>query len=227
MKKILSVLLISLLLGQNLVLAANNDISSAIDCSKNTDDSICKSINIKKEQIKLVSYLRKYSDGYSYTITNKNEYPIEVIELKNFRTTYDAISNYKRIREYKRFPGNLDRFFLAVICPLSLTSVDVDAPDYEDLNVLGILTIYNAYVDPAIKTALTPYFLIKDPRDDEKAFIEAGKFKKNIDAMIINPNEKEQFEVLLEKKINAFTGNQIACVVIRDTKTEKIYKIEK
>lgn len=230
MKKILAILLISLLLGQNLVLAENINSSGIIDCSKNTDDSFCKAVKITRQEIPLKSTLKQEYSAYFLTIENNVSNPIEIIKIYN--ESPDALKKIKDKRKDERFPRVLaEPLGFAICMPIIFTigwAIDKShgASNMDIVRELFSKETFMEYSDlfcvkPAKGTILVPYYLIKDSVDDRKAAKEIAQFKTESKNITINPQEKMQFAILDSK----YKFRQQVSMLINDTATEKIYSV--
>lgn len=237
MKKILAILLISLLLGENLVLAENINSSGVIDCSKNTDDSCCKAVKITRQEIPLKSTLKQEYSAYFLTIENNVSNPIEIIKIYN--ESPDALKKIKDKRKGDRFPRVLALPLACVVLipiaipiglalSMSIDQYSMSMPQAFFHSIFGFLSkeaIAENFgifcVQPAKGTILIPYYLIKDSVDDRKAAKEIAQFKTESKNITINPQEKMQFAILDSK----YKFRQQVSMLINDTATEKIYSV--
>lgn len=222
MKKILSIVIIAIFLMQHFAIADVISNSNTINCSKNTEDAFCKSINVEKEQIKLNSYLKKNYSGFSYTITNEQEHPVKISKVGNFYPSSKAVSRYKELRKDKRFPRNLDLFAIAVVfAPMAMMSYN----PYEEYCFVD--PCYDLYLSPIINTAFAPYLVIKDKRDDKKAKSESSNFNEKIEEITLQKDETGKFAVLdSNHKRQPWKKSEIQITIIDLTANQKyiIYK---
>ena len=186
MKKILSILLISILLGQNFVCAHTIN-----------NNSFVANVEITKEPVQLESYLKKRYSGYIYSITNLGKEPIELEELYNYGSNKDAINYIKWDRRDNRFPNTVFMMIIGTLIFPMYTS-----KNEKNCGISFGKSLYLLYILPIHSTVLAPYYLIKDPIDDKKAAKELMKFKNDFKNIIINPNETKQFLTLTGKKTN-------------------------
>lgn len=221
MKNILSVLLILMLLGQNLVFAesSNEFKPNFISCAENNSTEFRNSIDIEREPVKLNSYLKKNYSGFVYTIINKQEHPIKISDVSRFYPPELAISRFKNSRTKKRFPGNMEGFIIVLICPLAIVAYN---PQDADIN-----PYYDLYLAPIINTAFAPYLSYKDAKDDKKANFESLSFNEKIEEVTLNTSEIEKFTVLTSNKKRYSWANDNIQFDITDLKTNQKYVIYK
>lgn len=230
MKKTLSTAIAALFLLQNLAFAQVNNTSDIINCSKNSEDSFCKSINITKEEIPLKSTLNQYYSGYLYTIENNGNSLLEITKIYDNKAPY-AVDTIKSNRKELRFPKTLQ----AIIgLPLSGTILFPIFFMFQPYTIEGKKTsAFNyVYILPIKNTILAPYYLIKDPRNDEKAKKEVSQFNNNFKPLTIPSNDKVKLPILVGRTDcregsgwSNYTGKVF--IIIKDKATDKTYRIEK
>lgn len=212
-----------MLLGQNLVFAEmNSQNSEIISCNEKNKNEFCNSIDVTKKPIKLNSYLKKNNSGFIYTVTNKQEHPIEIYKVSRFHNPNDEISRFRKKRQSQRFPDNVGGLLLIAICPLAIVSVDAGEPNTNDLKIY-----YDALLSPIINTALTPYFWKKDPKEDKKAITESASFKDKFEKITLKQNESEKFAVLAPKKCLDYQITDEIEIDLKDLITGQKYVIYK
>lgn len=229
MKKILSTAIAALFLLQNLAFAEVNNGIIRVDCLSQPKLDFCKAVNITKEKIRLKSTLNQYYLGYLYNIENNGNFPIEITDIYGNKA-FSAIEKIKTERKNLRFPSTLQGIF-----GLPITGV-IGFPIYL---FFGPYTIEGkktsaftyVYILPIKNTILAPYYLIKDPRDDEKAKKEVSQFENKFEPLTLSPNAKVRIPILvgrsdcLECGWSTYSGKIF--IVIKDTETGKIYQIQK
>lgn len=238
MKKILSIAIMAIFLLQNLAFAQVNNTSDIINCSKNPEETFCKSINITKDKIPLKSILEQDYSGYLVTIENNGDNAIELTKMYNDAPT--ALKKIKANRKKERFPKVLAEPVLGIVLipiwvpistawSMSMKQYSMSMPEAffetigEYFSKEALAESGNLFfVQPAKGTILVPYYLIKDSIDDKKAAKELSQYKVEIQNVTINPKDKVKGTVLSGKYSLCKLG-----VLITDTKTGKQYRIEK
>jgi len=230
MQKIFSILLILIFLSQNVVFAVENTKPDLlIKCSTENPDEFCKSIEITKENIELKSYLKKKYSAFLYSINNNQENSIEIVKIEGAKKpSKKDVIDIQRDREWKRFTGGVifPIVITLVAVPLVLVFSILEPKSLLKFHLRDLKDLGSAFnfvcIKPVKITALTPYYLIADPRSDKKAYKEAELFKDNIDTKTLNQNEKAQFAVLLP----SYSKGKLS-IQLKNIKTGKLYIIEK
>lgn len=229
MKKTLSTAIAALFLLQNFAFAQVNNASDIINCSKNPEDSFCKSINITKEEIPLKNAILKkqYYEGYLVTFENNGNNPIEITKINN--EAPKALKRIKDSRKEERFPRVLaEPVLTAAVLPIWLPvciawSMSMNQTFFEAIKYnFSKETFDFFFVGTAKGTVLVPYYLVKDFINDKKVSKELSQYKTETQNIIIRPKEKVTIAVLTKK----YSVPELD-INFSDTLTDKQYQIGK
>lgn len=217
MKKFLTIFLILILFGQNLVFA------QALDSANLNNTQFIPNVEISKDEIMLNSYLKENHFAYLYTITNLEDYPIEITEMQGWTYPKYSINDIKNARKELRFPYILLEPTIGIV---AIALLPIDWPFFplffvydSDPPNFGLMQIVNrSFLRPIKNTIGAPYYCIKDHSDDKKALKECEMFKySNSTTLTVKPNEKIQFAVLFHKSYySVAANNEISTTVIEN-----------
>ncbi len=236
MKKLLTILLILIFLGQNSAFA------QLLDSANLNKTQFATHVEVSREEIKLNSYLKESHFAYLYSITNLENFPIEIIEIKGWSYPENSIKNIKKARKELRFPHILLEPTIGIV---AIALLPIDWPFFplffvydSDPPNFGFIQIVNrSFIRPIKNTIAAPYYCIKDRSDDKKALKEGEMFNYSDSAILtIKPKEKIQFAVLFHKSYKGImTNNGLSTLpmdnelsmTIVNTETKQEYVLKK
>lgn len=188
MKKILSILFIIMILGQNAAFAAE-DIKNIkpIDCTTDLTDNLCGSIEINKSEIKLRSYLK---DGGILRWRDESGSHVVIYKAYNYKIK----NNSSKMINIKEIKGESPYSIIKEAIPLRIQYqlLGLAATPICALTVVGIVVIPYIVFMEVESVALAPF-------RDTAAIIESIKFKKYNFPIELKPDQEFKVKIFIPK----------------------------
>jgi hypothetical protein len=220
-------------LAQSLVYADQKSESKATPAKISKDNQFVVDIEITKEPVNLKSYLNRGNSAYLYSITNLENAPIKITEIKGWAHPWKSIQYTKYDRKDQRFPRVLlppaEALMVIVLLPIDWPFLHMMFVYDDPHSRFNFLEMSNEiFIRPIKNTVFAPYYCIKDHLEDKKALKEEAMFNyNNFTTITIKPKEKVQFAVFFNTSNPTKINNSEISMTIINMQTEQKCIIEK